>query len=255
MSTPLSCYVLTFNSAFRIRAALESVIGVADEIVVLDSGSTDGTEDICRSLGVRFETRRFDDFGRQRAHAIGLCSHPWVLSIDSDETLSPALRARLLALKDDDFRLGDERPDGFKMSRRWFVLDQEVRCFYPSLCPDHPVRIVRGDKVRFPEETHVHEAPRGLEHVPFLPEPIDHHTVDSIEHMFSKVDLYSSLAAKDILQKQGRPPAWKVVVFPWLIWAQWYFVKGSWRDGKFGWIHGRYVRKTVHLKYLKARAQ
>ncbi len=254
MTTPLSCYILTYNSAFRIRAALESVVGVADEIVVLDSGSTDATEEICRSLGVRFETRRFDDFGRQRSAAIALCSHPWVLSIDSDETLSAPLRARLLALKADDFRLGDTQPDGFKINRRWFVLEQEVRCFYPCVCPDDPVRIVRGDKVRFPEETHVHEAPRGLELVAFLPEPIDHHTVDSIAQMFSKVELYSSLAAKDILQKQGRPPAWKVVVYPWLIWAQWYLSKGGWRDGKFGLIHSRYVWKTVHRKYLKARA-
>ena len=120
---------------------------VADEIVVLDSGSTDATEEICRNLGVRFETRRFDDFGRQRSHAISLCSHAWVLSIDSDETLSPQLRTRLLALKNDHFQHGDERPDGFKISRRWFALGQELHCFYPCVCPDHPVRLVRGDKV------------------------------------------------------------------------------------------------------------
>jgi glycosyltransferase involved in cell wall biosynthesis len=255
MTTPLSCYILTYNSARRIGAAIESVAGVADEIVILDSGSSDATEQICRSLGVRFETRRFDDFGRQRAHAISLCSYPWNLSIDSDETLSPALQARLLALKDNDFRLGDQQPDGFSISRRWFAFDQELHCFYPCVCPDHPVRLLRGDKVRFPEDVHVHEAPRGLELARHLPEPIDHHTVDSIDQMFSKVNLYSSLAAENILKQEGRPPLWKVFVYPWLIWAQWYLVKGGWRDGLFGVIHGRYVRDTVYLKYLKAHMQ
>lgn len=253
MTTSLSCYILTYNSALRIRAAIESVIGVADEIVVLDSGSSDATATICASLGVRFETRRFDDFGRQRAHAISLCSYPWVLSIDSDETLSPPLRARLLALKDGDFHVDGEQPEGFSISRRWFAFGRELHCYYPCVCPDHPVRLLRGDKVRFPEEVHVHEAPRGLATARHLPEPIDHHSVDSVDQMYAKVNLYTSLAAADILKRQGRPPFWKVIVYPWLIWVQWYLVKGGWRDGLFGWIHGRYVRDTVYLKYLKAR--
>ena len=71
--------------------------------------------------------------------------------------------------------------------------------------------------------------------------------------MYSKVNRYTTLLGAQARRESGRPPWWKVVVLPWLAWADWYLRKGGFRDGWVGAVHGRYVRDTVWQKYLKAR--
>lgn len=95
----ISATILTLNEAHRIEACLESLRDVADEIVVVDSGSTDGTLDICRRYGCRISVRRMEGFGAQRQYATSLASHSYVLAIDADEALSPALRQSIISLK------------------------------------------------------------------------------------------------------------------------------------------------------------
>ncbi len=95
----ISATILTFNEERHIRRCIESLAGVADEIVVVDSFSTDATADICRELGCRVTQRRMSGYGAQRQYATSLTSHPYVLALDADEMLSPALRASLLRLK------------------------------------------------------------------------------------------------------------------------------------------------------------
>lgn len=99
----ISATVLTFNEEQRIGACLESLREVADEIIVVDSYSTDSTLDICRQYGCRISKRRLAGFGAQRQYATSLTTHPYVLAIDADEVLSPALRQNLIALKEKGF--------------------------------------------------------------------------------------------------------------------------------------------------------
>lgn len=103
MHNKISATILTFNEAERIARCVESLRPVADEIVVVDSGSTDGTPDICRSMGCLVHTRKFDGFGAQRQYATSLTTHRYVLSIDADELLSPALQESLSRLKAEGF--------------------------------------------------------------------------------------------------------------------------------------------------------
>ena len=99
----ISATILAFNEEKRIGACLESLRGIADEIIVVDSGSTDRTVDICSRYGCRISVRKFDGFGAQRQYATSLTTHQYVLSIDADEVLSPALQESILRLKEEGF--------------------------------------------------------------------------------------------------------------------------------------------------------
>lgn len=96
----ISATIITYNEAHRIEACLDSLDGVADEIVVVDSFSSDGTPELCRARGCKVTSRKFTGYGIQRQYATSLASHRYVLAIDADEVLSPALRRSLIALKE-----------------------------------------------------------------------------------------------------------------------------------------------------------
>lgn len=95
----ISATILTYNEGRRIEACLQSLRDIADEIIVVDSYSTDNTLDICRRYGCKISQRRLAGFGAQRQYATSLTTHSYVLAVDADEVLSPALRQSLMALK------------------------------------------------------------------------------------------------------------------------------------------------------------
>lgn len=98
----LSATILTMNEERRIEECLKSLRDIADEIIVVDSGSTDATLEICRRYGCRISVRPMSGFGAQRQYATSLTTHPYVLAIDADEVLSPTLRQNLLLWKRTD---------------------------------------------------------------------------------------------------------------------------------------------------------
>ncbi len=96
----ISATIITYNEARRIEACLDSLEGVVDEIVVVDSFSTDGTPEICRARGCKVTSRKFTGYGIQRQYATSLASHRYVLTLDADEVLSPALRRSIMRLRE-----------------------------------------------------------------------------------------------------------------------------------------------------------
>lgn len=151
----ISAAIIARNEEHRIEQCIRSLDGVADEIVVVDSFSTDRTVEICRELGCRVVQRRFTGFGAQRQYATSLTSHSYVLSLDADEVLSPALRESLMKLKEGRF---DHRVYSF--SRLNFYCGRPVKqCGW---YPDRQIRLFNKsyanwnlrdvfEKVIFPE--------------------------------------------------------------------------------------------------------
>lgn len=129
--TKISATILVYNEEKRIAACLDSLVGVADEIIVVDSMSTDSTVEICRRYGCKISHRHLDGYGAQRQYATSLTTHPYVLSLDADEVLSPALRNSIIALKEE----GLEKHRVYSMSRLNFYCGVPVRrCgWYPDL--------------------------------------------------------------------------------------------------------------------------
>jgi len=248
----LSCYILTYNSARRLDEVLHALNGVADEVIIVDSGSSDATKSIAKAHGARVVCHSFENFTDQRQFAVNVCSYRWVLAIDSDEVVTRKLAARLVALKADHF-MTPNRSEAFGIRREWYLLGRRIHCFYPSSCPDWPMRLFDKHKVHYVPGRHVHEALAGFSRSEAIDEPLLHYTSDSINDLYAKLNQYSTLAARDLAARQIRPSWMRIRIFPWLIWFEWYVVKGGWRDGAVGLIHARYLRDMVYQKYLKLR--
>ena len=225
--------------------------GFVDEIVVLDSGSSDATEKIARRFEAKFHRRTFDDFRRQRAHALSLCSFNWVLELVSDEVVSPAFATRLTALKAANFAGAAGTLDADAIRRGWFLLSNKIHSFYPSQCPDRLVRLFQRSKTGYTNARAIHESVVGHAWADGIDEPILHYTCDTLDQMYSKVNHYTTLLAQQMHQPGERASWLKILTYPWLIWFKYYVLYGGWRDGELGLVHGRYVRDTVWQKLIK----
>jgi glycosyltransferase involved in cell wall biosynthesis len=250
----LSCYVLTFNSERRLAQVLGSVHDLVDDLVIVDSGSVDRTTAIASQFGARVVYRKFDNFSSQRTFALHLCKFQWVLELDSDEVVSAELRERLAHIKSHDFNPSGLNPDGFGITREWYFLGKKVHCFYPIRCPDLVVRLYRRDRVGYSASAPIHESARGHRRVEPIREPVLHYTCDSVEQMYAKLNQYTTLSALEMHQRGDRSNWVKVNVYPWLLWAKFFLLSSGWRDGRQGVIHGKYVRDTIWLKYVKLAA-
>lgn len=237
---PVSVVVTTLNNADTLDACLGSVRW-ADDIVVLDSGSTDATAAIARSHGARFLSRAFTGYSEQKQAAIDLARHDWVLLLDSDETLADGAAATLAAVL--------AAPDcaGYVLWRReWLFwrwqssrsrLNHYVRLF------DRRRARMNGLKVH---ETVVVDGPTRQ-----LDVMIDHYGERDIAGRVEKANRYSSLQVDELQRRGVRHPAWRMVWYPWVAFVRYYVVRGHWREGRAGFVAARVHAFYAFLKYAK----
>jgi glycosyltransferase involved in cell wall biosynthesis len=251
----LSFYVLTHDSAEHLEAILSRVRRVADELIVVDSGSADATPEIARAAGARLIHRPFDSFREQRTFALAQCAHNWVLNLDSDEVPDDALVQSLARLKAAGFRPDGQDLDGFRLRRQWYVLGRRVHAFYPISSPDHPLRLFRRDRVSFAGSSRVHESPSGYTATRLVaPGELTHWSVASPADLARKLDLYTSLAARDLGGRRGSASRSVALLHALAALYKWYVVKRGWMDGRVGWALGRYAFDYTLLKYRKLSA-
>ena len=249
--TPLSFYVLTLNSEKYLDRILGPVARVADELVVVDSGSADRTEAIAGAHGARFVSHPFRDFASQRLFALSQCTHDWVLSLDSDEVPDEDLVEALLELKAGDFRT-EEGAQAFRVRRYWYALGRKIRAVYPIRCPDAPIRLVRQESAHFRHSSRVHETIEVPgRHVILEKGSITHHTFETPEEIERKLEQYTDLAALDLRDKGKRGSRVTALAHGSVSFLKWYFLKGSYLDGAAGWRMGRYAFEYVYRKYVK----
>jgi len=245
--TPLSIYVLTFNSEKYLSAILQAVAPLADDLLVVDSGSSDQTVAIATQCGARVLHRPFDDFRQQRDFAQQQCRHDHVFFLDSDEIPSPELVAHLLQLKQSGFQ-----HDAYAIQRDWIVMGQQVHALYPVGCPDYPVRIIEKNRVRLSEQA-VHEDFIGYRSRGRIDLPIKHQTFHSMDEINRKLELYTNLDASDLARMSSRKNfALRQWTSPIGAFFKWYVKSGNWKDGRVGLILGVYAARFAHHKYKKA---
>lgn len=252
--TPLSCYILTRYSERYLVSVISPIRHIIDDLVIIDSGSTDRTKEIAEGFQARFIVRELDNFREQRRFAFQACQHQWVLSLDSDEVPDETFATSLAELKSNAFRIGQKQADAFRINRRWFVLGQEIHAFYPITSPDHPVRLFRKDKMAFEKNGRgVHESPKGSGTVEIgvIDGTIWHYSCDSVQELYEKLNQYTTIAAED-LRCKGIKGSW-VAIFthPIVAWFRWYILKNGWKDGWIGWLLGHYAYEYTYQKYLK----
>jgi glycosyltransferase involved in cell wall biosynthesis len=250
-SVSLSCYILTHNSQEYLEQVIAPLQHVVDDLVLIDSGSTDRTKAIAEQYGARFIHRPLDNFKNQRNFALDQCQQTWVLSLDSDEVPDQSLVDALRIFKE---TAGTTNIQALKIQRRWMVMGQEVQTFYPIKSPDFPLRLFRKDVVNFNDRSNmVHETPSGHEWEATLDGFVRHYTFNKVEDLYRKLNLYTSIAAQDMAAR-GKKASWEKILFsPFAAWVKWYLIKQGFRDGAVGWVLGQYAYDYTLQKYLKLR--
>ncbi|HKK70950.1 MAG TPA: glycosyltransferase family 2 protein [Candidatus Krumholzibacteria bacterium] len=224
MSPFLSVVLVVRDAAPVLGDALRSLDGLADEIVVLDTGSHDDTMEIARAHpGVRLYESVFDGFGAVKQRALEHCRGEWVLSLDADERVSPELRQRI-----EEMRANREpwRFDGYRIRRRNWMMGRAMRTM--GLQKDAPLRLFRREGASFStdlvDETVV--LPPGAD-VGYLDTPLEHHTLRGIDQYLRKQDHYTTLD----LAQDPRPHdvGHLITVWPSTFFRD-YVARGGWRD-------------------------
>lgn len=230
------------NEAKNIAAAIDSV-SWADEILVLDSYSTDETVAIAQQKGVKVLQRVFDSFGKNKNYAIEQASHPWVFILDADERITPKLQTEILNL------LQTEPPKAaYWIYRQTYFMDKLVR--YSGWQNDKVIRLFRKD-LRY-KEVNVHEEIAASEsEVGVLKNKLLHYTYTTVEQYLEKWDRYTTLSAKDRAAKTKEVTLFHLAVKPPVRFLRHYFLKLGILDGKVGFIISYMAAVSVFMRYLK----
>ncbi|MEZ4777560.1 MAG: glycosyltransferase family 2 protein [Bacteroidia bacterium] len=239
----ISAVIITRDEAANIGRCLASLKGVADEIIVADSGSKDDTETICLAWGVRFFRVEWLGYSRTKNLANDLATGDYILSIDADEVLSEPLRQAILPEKN---RLSGV----YSFNRRTNFCGHWVR--FCGWYPDRKVRIFPKNRAHW-EGEFVHETLHtdpslAIRH---LPGDLLHYSYDSLEDFLSRMDTYASLAANQLHSRGKKAYWWKRMLSPVIKFLIMYFIRLGFLDGKAGWRICYFSANANYLRYKK----
>ncbi|HET9679064.1 MAG TPA: glycosyltransferase family 2 protein [Gammaproteobacteria bacterium] len=245
----LSAYVLTCNSEKHLGRVLSQLSRVADDLVVLDSGSTDTTLEIAKQHAAKIHFRSFDDFIQQREFAASQCQYDWILFIDSDEVIDDHLVNSINQLKAYDFE--QSHNDAYVLRRDWYVLGQPVHSIYPIKSPDFRVRLYHRARGHFDPRLPVHEKLIGFNHVGRVESgAIHHYTFETKEEFDRKLTRYHSLAVETMQRRGKRSGPIKAQVHAVAAFLKSWLSYQGWRDGRVGIVCARYAYRYTLAKYL-----
>ncbi len=242
---PLSLVLITLNAGPRLRDVLASV-PFADDIVVVDSGSTDETAAIAAEFGARMVTHGWAGFGPQKAYAVSLAKNDWVLCLDADETLSPVLSRSIVQA------FGDALPayPVYRFARCNVFMGRPLK--HGEGYPDFNTRLFRRDTARWSDDI-VHE--HVLSDVPprTLEGDLLHYSADDLKVYLDKQNRYTSLAAERALARNEAAPLARMVLSPITRFLKFWLLRGGWRDGVPGFVHIVIGCQNSFMKYAKLR--
>jgi glycosyltransferase involved in cell wall biosynthesis len=243
MALNLSVIIITRNEAANIRACIETVAW-ADEVIVVDSGSHDGTVEICRELGAFVYLHDWPGFGPQKNRALGYAKHDWVLSIDADERVTKELREEIVAA------IRANQLDGFYMPRLSQFCGHFVH--HSGWYPDYVLRLFRRAAGRFSDDL-VHESVALAGRAGYLKHPLLHYSYREAADVLRKVEQYSTAAARQMFEKGKRVTAWDAPVRAGWAFFRTFVLRLGLLDGATGLNIARMNARTTYLKYDKLR--
>ena len=250
MKLPLSVFIITRNESDRVGTTIASVQTIADEIIVIDSQSTDDTVQVAQNLGARAIVQPWLGYGLQKRFGEDQCRNRWILSLDADEALTPELAAEITAL----FKNGEPPLSAYTIQIRDMLPGEKT--LVPSAHTNFCLRLYNKEKARF-SDSPVHDSVIVAEgETAMLSAPALHRSFRSVAHAIDKLNSYSSVQAVS-LQKKGLPlPTLRLLIeFP-MAFFKVYFIRGYVTRGRRGFAYavvyafGRFVRIA---KYLEKR--
>ncbi len=243
MTLPISACIITLNEEDNIERCLSSLDFVS-EIIVLDSGSKDKTESIAKKKGAKVVKRKFDDYVSQKNHVITLAKCPWILTLDADEEISPALKEEILNL----FKTDELSEDGFLIPRLTMYMGKWIR--HGGWYPNYRVRFFKKSKGQFAGGK-VHESVKLAGKRRKLKSPVLHYSYENLYDHVNFINKYSELAAMEKFGKGKRTGLFLALLEAGYKSFWMYFVRCGFLDGRRGLVLAIMGFYYNFLKYTK----
>ena len=246
---PLSATIIAHNEAQNIARAIRS-LSLADEVLVVDAGSTDDTRRLAASLGARVVVHPWAGFAAQKNFACQQARYDWILSLDADEELSADAQAAIARWK-----ASGAAATGYRFARRARYLGRWI--LHSGWYPDYKLRLFDRRQGRWVGD-YVHESVAVEGAVETLPGEILHYTCDALDEHRKRIEFYTDLAAREMFERGGRVGfLHRQLTPPWIFFST-YFSRLGVLDGYQGfliaWMAARYVRRK-YTKWAELRAE
>ena len=245
---PLSVFVIARNEEDRIVHTLESVRGWADEIIVIDSGSTDRTMEISERMGARVVYHAWEGYGPQKIFGETLCRNDWLLNLDADEAVSAELAHEIRQL----FAAGSPPLQGYRLRiRMLFPYQKRLPRFGTGTVQTRLYHRAHGTF----KNAYVHDtvAMKPGSRVGDLKGPVIHRCFRSHAHAVEKINFYSTMQAEDAFRRAKRPSALKLIAAPAAAFFKCYFIRGYIFYGVEGVVQSYIYAFARLLKLAKTR--
>lgn len=234
--------IVTHNEERNIEDALKSAADF-DEIIVVDSFSTDRTVEICKRYTDKVYQHDWPGYAKQKQRAVDYAASPWVLILDADERITAALRAEIAGT------IERTDQDGFTVQRKNYFLGKWIR--HSGWWPDSILRLFRKGKGAL-EDREVHEKVAVSGSAGNLEGCLEHYTYRTIADYIRKMEIYSTLAAREIRKKSGRPGVTSLLCKPGATFFKMYVLRLGFLDGMHGLLLAVLYGYYTFLKYAKA---
>jgi glycosyltransferase involved in cell wall biosynthesis len=244
MPVSLSAVIITKNEERNIERCLSSLTEVADEIVVIDSFSTDRTEEICKKYGAVFIQHPFEGHIQQKNFAIASAKNDWILSLDADEALTEDLKKNILKAKE------DPEFSGYRMNRLTNYCGHWVK--YCGWYPDTKVRLVNRNNARW-EGVNPHDRLDMKKDEPtgFLEGDLLHYSYYTREDHLKQIEYFGNIAAKELFDRGGKTNFAMILAKVVAQFIKSYFLKLGILDGPTGFTISRLSAYATYRKYVK----
>jgi glycosyltransferase involved in cell wall biosynthesis len=246
----ISACLITLNEERNLPRCLASVAPLVDEVVVVDSASTDGTAAVAEQFGARVVQKEWLGYVGQKNFAIAQAAHPWVLSIDADEEISPELAAAIRRVKDDPAADSPGAPAGYEISRLVFYRNKWIR--HGDWYPDRLVRLFRRDRARF-TGGRVHEKLELDGEFLTLPGHLHHYTYANAADRTARCAKYARLWAETAHEERRAAGPLSAPLHAVARFLKGYVLKRGFLDGAVGWDIAMGNAREVWLKYALLR--
>lgn len=238
----ITAAIITRNEAQNIARALRSV-SFADEVVVLDSGSTDDTVAIARQCGARVVVHAWEGFSAQKNFVARQAQHDWILSLDADEELTADAQEAV-----ERWKASEPAAAGYRFARRARYLGRWI--LHSGWYPDYKLRLYDRRRGEW-QGSYVHESVAVAGPVETLAGEILHYTCDSLEDHRNRIEFYTDLAAREMLERKQRVGLLARLLLPGWVFLHTYFIRLGILDGYQGLLIARMAARYVRRKHSK----
>ena len=242
----ISVAMITFNEEKILKKTLESVKNLVDEIVIVDSGSTDATKKIAEEFGAKFYYESWKGYGPQRNLAIEKCKGEWILNIDADEEVSEELKNKILEIISDE----NTTKEIYKINRLSVCFGKKIK--HGGWGTSYAIRLFKKGAGVFNNNV-VHEAFETNKEIYKIRENIYHHSYLTMEDYFNRFNRYTTEGAKDYYSKGKKVNIFDIVINPVYKFFKMYIFRLGFLDGIEGFVLASTSSLYSMIKYFKLR--